>query len=52
MELFDLAQGLGPCDSSVVFGGTRRRLQRHEGNGAGDGERLRERSKALKGRTP
>jgi hypothetical protein len=44
-----LARCFGTCDSSVVLGKVGRSSQRQEGNGAGDGERLHERSNALKG---
>jgi hypothetical protein len=45
-----LARRFGACDSLVVLGKDGRASQRQEGNGAGDGERLHGRSKALKGK--
>jgi hypothetical protein len=36
----DSARCFGACDGSGVFGEEGRSIQRQEGNGAGDGERL------------
>jgi hypothetical protein len=45
----DLARRFGACDSPRGLGEEGRVAQRQEGNGAGDGERLHGRNKALKG---